>query len=90
MTRGMLLRLAKLEARHRNEPIILDFSNGYPPVAIHGTVNHFFRLIEALKSDFLEDPVAEYDLQLLRLATAIEGRNSQLFGLARALAQGPV
>jgi hypothetical protein len=28
MNRGLLLRLAKLEARHRDEPILLDFSNG--------------------------------------------------------------
>lgn len=90
MTRGLLLRLAKLEARHRDEPILLDFSNGNPPVAIHGTVRHFYRLMKALKSEFLDDPEAERDLQRLRMATSIKGESAQLFGLAQALAKGPI
>ena len=57
---------------------------------MHGTAKHFFRLINELKREFLHDGEAYHDLQRLATSQSIEGKNAQLFGLARALAQGPV
>ena len=90
MNRSTMLRLVKLEAKRREEPIILHFAHPNPPIAINGTTKYCFRLMRELKSEFLQDGEAYGDLRRLVMAETIEGKNAQLFGLAQALARGPV
>jgi hypothetical protein len=90
VNRSTMLRLARLEAKRREEPIILHFAHPNSSCAIHGTAKHFFRLINELKREFLHDGLAYRELHLLAMSENIEGNNAQLFALARALAQGPV
>jgi hypothetical protein len=68
----------------------LHFAHPNPSCAIDGTTKHFFRLINELKREFLHDGASYRELQLLAMSESIEGKNAQLFGLARALAQGPI
>jgi hypothetical protein len=90
MNRGLLLRLAKLEAKRREDPILLSFMDGTPRVTINGTTRHFFRLIGELNGKSPTDAQAACELERLREATSIDGRNAQLFALAQALAKGPL
>jgi hypothetical protein len=90
MNRGLLLRLAKLEAKRREDPIILNFADARPSRSINGTSRHFFRLIDQLNSKFPKDSQTLCELKQLREATSIDGRNAQLFALAQALAKGPL
>jgi hypothetical protein len=84
------MRLALLEAKRCEEPILLDYGPSRPIEAVHGTTKHFFRLIRELTSPFLDDPAAYNDLWKLSQTQTITGPNAQLFALARALALGPV
>ncbi|HEY5380655.1 MAG TPA: hypothetical protein VIJ65_00235 [Acidobacteriaceae bacterium] len=84
------MRLALLEAKRREEPILLDYGPSGPIEAINGTTKHFFRLIRELTSEFLDDPQAYNDLWKLSQAQTITGGHAQLFALARALALGPI
>jgi hypothetical protein len=90
VNRSTMLRLARLEARRREEPIILHFAHPNPSVAIHGTTKHFFRLVDELNREFLHDGEAYRELQRLATSQSIEGKNAELFALLRALAKGPV
>lgn len=87
-------RLSKLEDAKRVDPVVLHFNDGNKtPMTIAGTASNFFRLVGAIKDYRRPGQLIRgvlLQLDLVRRAVHIEGRNAQLFGLAQALVKGPV